>query len=84
MAEIFKFGCLANKICVSDMASKGLTENKCKNTIGYKRRLKVTFSMNVENIARISNCCPENITLVVKCVKLLFPKMLRKRKLIFF
>jgi hypothetical protein len=31
-----------------------------------------------ENIARIAKCCPENITLVVKCVKLLFPKKLGK------
>ena len=29
------------------------------------------------NIARIAKRCPENIILVVKCVELLFPKVLR-------
>ena len=33
-----------------------------------------------KNIARIPRRCPENITSVVKCVKLLFPKVLRKEK----
>ena len=31
-----------------------------------------------KNITRIAKSCPENITSVVKCVKLLFPKVLRK------
>ena len=31
-----------------------------------------------ENIARIAKRCPENITSFVKCVKLTFPKVLRK------
>ena len=31
-----------------------------------------------ENIARISKRCPETIALVVKCVKLLIPKVLKK------
>ena len=31
-----------------------------------------------KNIARIAKPCPENITLVFKCVKLHFPKVLRK------
>ena len=31
-----------------------------------------------KNIVRIAKRCPENITLVVKCLKLLFPKVLRK------
>ena len=30
-----------------------------------------------KKIARIAKRCPENITSVVKCVKLLFPKVLR-------
>ena len=33
-----------------------------------------------EKIAIIAKRCPENITLVVKCVKLLFAKVLRKKK----
>ena len=32
------------------------------------------------NIARIAKRCPENITSVVKCVKLLFPKVLSSKK----
>ena len=58
MDKIYKFGCLANKICVSDMASKGLTENICKNAIGYNETLEITFSMNIENIWNCSfqNC----------------------------
>ena len=35
---------------------------------------------STKNIARIAKRCPENITLFVKCFKLLFPKVLRKRK----
>ena len=31
-----------------------------------------------KNIARIAKRCPENITSVVKCVDLLFPKELKK------
>ena len=31
-----------------------------------------------QNIARIAKRCPENITSVIKCVKLLFPKILWK------
>ena len=36
-----------------------------------------TFVYNGENIARIAKRCPEKITSLVKCVKLLFPKILR-------
>ena len=34
---------------------------------------------SVTNIARIVKHCPQNITSVVKCVKLFFPKVLRKK-----
>ena len=37
----------------------------------------------LKNIARIAKRCPENITLVVKCVKLHFPKVLRKLTYLF-
>ena len=36
------------------------------------------FTKKLKNIARIAKRCPENITSVVKCVKLLFTKKLRK------
>ena len=39
---------------------------------------KKACNLSTKNIARIAKRCPENITLVVKCVKLLFPKVLRK------
>ena len=35
-------------------------------------------NLSIRNIARITKRCPENITLGVKCVKLLFTKVLRK------
>ena len=34
----------------------------------------------IKSIARIAKRCPENITSVDKCVKLLFPKVLRKKE----
>ena len=37
------------------------------------------FLVKKKNIARIAKRCPENITLVVKCVMLLFPKKRRKK-----
>ena len=48
------------------------------------RRQRISQMMEIEslilNIAGIGKRCPENITLVVKCVKFLFLKVLRKRK----
>ena len=42
-----------------------------------RERESQTWGRNgVKNIARIAKRCPENITLVVKCVKFLFPKVL--------
>ena len=38
----------------------------------------VTKQLCTSNIARIEKRCPENITSFVKCVKLLFSKVLRK------
>ena len=38
----------------------------------------ITAEMDWTNIVRIAKRCPENITSVVKYVKLLFPKVLRK------
>ena len=39
---------------------------------------KINHAASPQNIARIAKRCPENITSVVRCIKLLFPKVLRK------
>ena len=44
---------------------------------------KIKQPLHKKNIARIEKRCPENITSVVKCTKLLFPKVLTKFKLFF-
>ena len=43
-----------------------------------KKNHECTFQTTNKNIARMATRCPENISSVVKYVKLLFPKVLRK------
>ena len=56
------------------------TKNHATSSHKKSRKIftqKIMHSLN-KNIGRIAKRCPENITLVVQCVKLLFPKVLRK------
>ena len=51
--------------------SCNLSTHKLTQPLKKSRNL----SNNNKNIARIAKHCPENITLIVKCVKLLFQKV---------
>ena len=60
------------------------TSSHKKNTESLNQKItqplheKKNHTTSRKNTKRITKRCPENITLVLKCVKLLFPKLLRK------
>ena len=53
-----------------------------KKTFSHKNHAtssqRKSSNLLTQNIARIAKRCPENISSIVKCVKLLFPKVLKK------
>ena len=55
-----------------------LKESKKDYTVFTRTSKRFATRLTLKNIARIAKHCPENITSVVKCVKLHFPKVLRK------
>ena len=57
---------------------KTFSHQKSRNLFTHK------ITQPPKNIARIAKHCPENITSVVKCVKLLFPKYFFERSRNFF
>ena len=59
--------CKLNRVCVSALGREWGGNRAYRVNIGKK-------------IARIAKRCPENITSDVKCVKLLFPKVRRKKR----
>ena len=77
---------------LSTKISRNLQKNKSFNLSEQVRKIHTTppqtkimqplhkqnHATSQKNIARIAKCCPENITLITKCVKLIFPKVLRK------
>ena len=50
------------------------------HTINHAISHQKNHAISQQNIVRIAKRCPENITSVVKCVKLHFPKKTRKKE----
>ena len=75
------FNIYGNFVQGADLSSADLQKvaNGANAICGNYETLRKFANTNThENIARIAKRCPEKITLAVKCVKLLFPKILRE------